>query len=65
MKNKKYIILEIIPSAVKNGDIVQLSALKLNELVLVDRFDYRLSDDKIDNEYIKNMVCYDEKALQL
>ena len=65
MKNKKYIILEIIPSAVKNGDIVQLSALKLNELVLVDRFDYRLSDDKIDNEYIKNMVCYDEKVLQL
>ena len=64
MKNKKYIILEIIPSAVKNGDIVQLSALKLNELVLVDRFDYRLSDDKIDNEYIKNMVCYDKDSFQ-
>lgn len=64
MKNKKYIILEIIPSAVKNGDIVQLSALKLNELVLVDRFDYRLSDDKIDNEYIKNMVCYDKASFQ-
>lgn len=64
MKNKKYIILEIIPSAIKNGDIVQLSALKLNELVLVDRFDYRLSDDKIDNEYIKNMVCYDKDSFQ-
>ena len=64
MKNKKYIILEIIPSAVKNGDIVQLSALKLNELVLVDRFDYRLSDDKIDNEYIKNMVCFDKDSFQ-
>ena len=64
MKNKKYIILEIIPSAVKNGDIVQLSALKLNELVLVDRFDYRLSDDKIDNEYINNMVCYDKDSFQ-
>ena len=64
MKNKKYIILEIIPSAVKNGDIVQLSALKLNELALVDRFDYRLSDDKIDNEYIKNMVCYDKDSFQ-
>ena len=64
MKNKKYIILEIIPSTVKNGDIVQLSALKLNELVLVDRFDYRLSDDKIDNEYIKNMVCYDKDSFQ-
>lgn len=64
MKNKKYIILEIISSAVKNGDIVQLSALKLNELALVDRFDYRLSDDKIDNEYIKNMVCYDKDSFQ-
>ena len=64
MKNKKYIILEIIPSAVKNGDIVQLSALKLNELALFDRFDYRLSDDKIDNEYIKNMVCYDKDSFQ-
>lgn len=64
MKNRKYIILEIIPSAVKNGDIVQLSALKLNELALVDRFDYRLSDDKIDNEYIKNMVCYDKDSFQ-
>ena len=64
MKNRKYIILEIIPSAVKKGDIVQLSALKLNELVLVDRFDYRLSEDKVDNEYIKNMVCYDKDSFQ-
>ena len=49
MDEKKYIILEIIPTAVdpKKGEIAQLSALKLNGLNLIDRFDYRLNDDKI------------------
>ena len=47
MDNKKYIILEIIPSAVdpKKGNIVQLSALKINGYKLESRFDYRLCEE--------------------
>ena len=62
MDENKYIILEIIPTAVdpKKGEIAQLSALKLNGLNLIDRFDYRLNDDKIKIEYIKNMISYDK-----
>lgn len=63
MDGKNYIILEIIPSAIdpKEGDIVQLSALKLNGLQLVDRFDYRLEYDLIDNKYLAEMVSYDKE----
>ena len=61
MNGKKYIILEIIPTAVdpKKGEIAQLSALKLEGLKLIDRFDYRLLDDKINNNDIINMISYD------
>ncbi len=64
MDEKKYIILEIIPTAVdpKKGEIAQLSALKLNGLNLIDRFDYRLNDDKIKIEDIKNMILYDKDS---
>lgn len=64
MDEKKYIILEIIPTAVdpKKGEIAQLSALKLNGLNLIDRFDYRLNDDKIKIEDIKNMISYDKDS---
>lgn len=60
MKNK-YIILEIIPSNIdpKKGDIVQLSALKINDFKLIDRFDYRLNKDKVDNIDLLNMTSYD------
>lgn len=63
MDNKKYIILEIIPTAVtpEKGEIVQLSALKLEGLLLKDRFDYRLKPNLIQNEDIKNMISYDKK----
>ena len=62
MINKKYIILEIIPSVVdpKKGDIVQLSALKLNGIKLEDRFDYRLDEDKINNIDLLNIIQYDK-----
>ena len=58
---KKYIILELIPTAStkKRGDIIQLSALKLNELNLIDRFDYRITDDKIPLTDLKEMINYD------
>lgn len=64
MDEKKYIILEIIPTAVdpKKGEIAQLSALKLNGLNLIDRFDYRLNDDKIKIEDIKKMISYDKES---
>ena len=64
MDEKKYIILEIIPTAIdpKKGEIAQLSALKLNGLNLIDRFDYRLNDDKIKIEDIKNMISYDKDS---
>ena len=64
MDEKKYVILEIIPTALdpKKGEIAQLSALKLNGLNLIDRFDYRLNDDKIKIEDIKNMISYDKDS---
>lgn len=61
MNGKKYIILEIIPTKIKDGDIAQLSALKINDLDLKDRFDYRLSEDKINIEDIINMISYDKE----
>ncbi len=63
MENKNYIILEIIPTGVKreNGVIAQLSALKLNGLKLIDRFDCRLNDDVVNNQYVLDMISYDKE----
>lgn len=62
LKKDKYIILEIIPTAIspKKGDIVQLSALKLDGLQLVSRFDYRLREDLIALDDFKKMIDYDK-----
>lgn len=59
---KKYIILELIPTASTKdkGEIIQLSALKLNNLELIDRFDYRLIEDKIPLKEFKEMISYDK-----
>lgn len=62
--NKKYIILEIIPSKIKDGDIIQLSALKIDGLKLIDRFDYRLSLNKIDNPYLLKIIDYDKDSFK-
>ena len=59
--NTKYVILEIIPTATKNGDIVQLSALKLDGLKLIDRFDYRIIEEKIPLKELKSMISYDKE----
>ncbi|MCI8347640.1 MAG: hypothetical protein HFJ12_06835 [Bacilli bacterium] len=66
MNGKNYIILEIIPTAVdeKRGEIVQLSALKLNGLILKDRFDYRLNPKKILNWDIEKIISYDRDDFQ-
>lgn len=60
----KYIIVEIIPdhSNPVYGKICQIQALKLNGLTLIDRFDYRLSKDKIDNIAILKAIDYDNDS---
>lgn len=57
----KYVILEIIPSTYKRetGNILQIQALKLNELKLIDRFDYRL-DIPLNNPDLLNILSYDK-----
>ena len=57
----KYIIVEIIPdhSDPKKGKICQLQALKIDNLKLMDRFDYRLNKDKIENIAILKAIDYD------
>ena len=57
----KYIIVEIIPDNSNSdiGKICQIQALKLDGLNLIDRFDYRLNKDKIDNIAILKAIDYD------
>lgn len=59
LKKEKYIILELIPTKVKNGDIAQISALKIDGIKLEDRFDYRLDKNKINIPDILAMTNYD------
>ena len=59
LKNNRYVILEIIPTKISNGDIAQISALKINKLKLEDTFDYRLDKDKIDVADILKITNYD------
>lgn len=61
--NNKYIIVEIIPTALtpEKGDIVQLSAIKVDGLKIISRFDYRLDEDKIYIPDFKDMISYDKQ----
>lgn len=58
----KYIIVEIIPTHSDNekGFIAQISALKLDGIKLLDRFDYRVKDELIDNPDLKDLISYDK-----
>lgn len=58
----KYVILELIPTATdpSRGDIIQLSALKINNLNLVDRFDYRIKDEYVPLTEMLEMISYDK-----
>ncbi|MBQ8192545.1 MAG: hypothetical protein IJZ46_00515 [Bacilli bacterium] len=60
--NNKYIILELIPTALtpEKGDIVQLSAIKVDGLRILSRFDYRLNEDKIYIPDFLDMISYDK-----
>lgn len=63
LKKDKYIIVEIIPTAKspREGFIAQISALKLQGIKLLDRFDYRVENRFIENDDIKNMISYDKE----
>ena len=62
LQKDKYIIVEIIPthSDSNQGFIAQISALKLDGIKLLDRFDYRVENKLIENEDLKNMISYDK-----
>lgn len=64
LQKDKYIIVEIIPthSDSSKGFIAQISALKLEGINLIDRFDYRVDDKLIENPDLKNIIKYDSKA---
>lgn len=61
LKKDRYIILELIPTAStkENGEIIQLSALKLEGLQLTSRFDYRLEEDKVPIQELLPLISYD------
>ena len=56
----KYIIVEVIPTALKDGDIVELTALKLDGIKLIDRFNYRLDKSKVNIKEFLEMCSYDD-----
>ena len=60
----KYIILEIIPTAIhpSKGDIIQLSAIKVDGLKVIDRFDYRLNEDLVQIPDFLKMISYDKSS---
>lgn len=62
LQKDKYIIVEIIPthSDSSKGFIAQLSALKLEGIKLLDRFDYRVKNSLIENEDLRNIISYDK-----
>lgn len=64
IKTDKFIILEIIPTNIKskNGVIIQLSALKIDGLKLLDRFDYRLEDNSLPIIEMKSWIDYDSDS---
>lgn len=61
MPNQECIILEIIPTSSNpnNGSIIQLSALKIKNLQLISRFDYRLNDRFLPIKEMKSWIDYD------
>ena len=60
----KYVVLELIPTHTdpKVGEVIQLSALKIDNLKLIDRFDYRLVEEKILVEDLINLISYDKDS---
>ena len=61
MNLDKFIILELIPTNFISygGSIIQLQALKIDDMKLLSRFDYRLNDDKLPIPEMKEFINYD------
>ena len=59
----KYVIVEVIPTSSdsKKGIIAQLSALKLEGIKLIDRFDYRIDENLVNNKDLLEMISYDKE----
>lgn len=66
VRKDKYVIIEIIPttSSKDTGEIAQISALKLEGLILKDRFDYRIEEDKILIPDILRITSYDKEQFK-
>lgn len=64
LNEKRYVILELIPTKSKDGEIAQISALKLDGLKLEKRFDYRLDKSLIKIPELLNMLNYDNEAFK-
>ena len=66
LNKDKYIIVEIIPnhSSYKKGKICQIQALKINKLKLEGRFDYRLTDEVVNNITVLNQIKYDNNMFK-
>lgn len=62
MENEKYIIVEVIPEAIspEKGNLAQLSALMIDEIKLIGRFDYRLKEELVKNPDIRDITSYDK-----
>ena len=59
----KYVIVEVIPTSSdsKKGIVAQLSALKLEGIKLIDRFDYRIDENLVNNKDLLEMISYDKE----
>lgn len=66
LKNKEYIILEIIPTSIdsNSGDVIQLQALKINDGKLIKRFDYRLDKSLVKIPELLDMTNYDNESFK-
>lgn len=64
LNKDKYIIVEVIPTTLRKetGDIIQLSALKIDKLQITGRFDYRLNEDKILIKDFLDIISYDKDS---
>ena len=63
LKKNRFIIVELIPTSLnpERGEIVQLSALKINGMQLEERFDYRLNEKFIPYKSFIDLIDYDKE----
>lgn len=66
LNEEQYIILELIPTSLnpEKGLIIQLSALKLDGIRLIDRFDVRLKESLVPYPQMIEMFSYDKESFE-